>query len=434
MAASVSGPNVEAPAKPRVPVLDGIRGICALAVVVTHVAFMTIVLPSVAGDPPEGFWSIIAAGQVGAIGPFFVMSGLFLYRPFVKMTLAGAPRPALGQFFLRRGARLLPGFWLLAAFCLLVLNFTSIDSAWYVLRPFLLMEIYDFQYYAGMDVVWTVPTEIQFYLALPILAWIGHRFARGATDPAKKARRLLYPLLLLVVVQLGWTAYVHGSFVNWPPQYFYPFGVAGLFAVGMAMAIWTVLREQSPKDEPRFFGFARKHPNLFWLGAIAVYAINCTQPFAIAGTNDWLGPEAAVIRSTLLLSFSFLIMVPLVVPGATSRTMTAILGGRVTRFLGTISYGIYLWHFAVMYLFFRSGSIFGEIIPVQMQIGRFGYWELIVPTVLGTVVAATISYYVLERPVFRFVERRVKQRNARAVATATDLGAPRNDVDVQKAA
>lgn len=405
-----------------------------MAVVVTHVAFSTIVLPSAAGSPPEGFWSILAAGQVGAIGPFFVMSGLFLYRPFVKMTLAGAPKPALGQFFLRRGARLLPGFWLLTAFCLLVLNFTSIDGLWYVLRPFLLMEIYDYQWYAGMDVVWTVPTETQFYIALPILAWIGHLLARGVADPAKKARRMLFPLGVLVVVQLAWTVYVHGNFDMWPPQYFYPFGVAGLFAVGMAMAIWTVLADVAPDKEPRFFGLARRRPNMFWIGALAMWAINCFQPFAVAGTADFIGPEAAVIRSMLLLSFSFLIMVPLVVPKATSRVMTTLLGGRVIRYLGTISYGIYLWHFAVMYLIFRSGSIFGEILPVQMQIGRFGYWELVVPTVLGTVFAASVSYYLVERPIIRLVERRVKKKNAQPSLPASKPGTPREDPGMASAA
>jgi peptidoglycan/LPS O-acetylase OafA/YrhL len=368
-------------------------------------------LPSAAGPPPQGFWSIIAAGQVGAIGPFFVMSGLFLYRPFVKVTLAGAKRPALGQFFARRVARLLPGFWLLVAFCLLMLNFSNIHGPWYVLRPFLLMEIYDFQYYAGMDVVWTVPTEIQFYLALPILAWVGHLLARRATDPAAKARRMLYPLILLVVVQLGWTIYVNGAFAKWPPQYYYPLSVSGLFAIGMAMAIWTVLADVQPKKEPKFFAFARKRPNWFWIGALVVYAINCFQPFAVAGTADWLSPQAAVVRAVLLLAFSFLVMVPLVVPRATSKTMTATLGSRVTRYLGRISYGIYLWHFAVMYMVFRSGSIFGKLVPINLEIGRFGYWELLVPTLLGTIAIASLSYFLLERPIFSMVERHFKRKN-----------------------
>jgi peptidoglycan/LPS O-acetylase OafA/YrhL len=276
----------------------------------------------------------------------------------------------------------------------------------------MLMEIYDFHYYAGMDVVWTVPTEIQFYLALPILAWVGHLLARRAKDPAAKARRMLYPLILLVVVQLGWTIYVNGAFKQWPPEYYYPLSISGLFAIGMALAIWTVLGEVQPKKAPKFFAFARRRPNWFWIGALVVYAINCFQPFAVAGTADWLNPQAAVVRAVLLLVFSFLVMVPLVVPRATSKTMTAILGSRVARYLGRISYGIYLWHFAVMYMVFRSGSIFGKLVPINLEIGKFGYWELLVPTLLGTIAIASASYFLLERPIFSMVERHFKRKNA----------------------
>jgi peptidoglycan/LPS O-acetylase OafA/YrhL len=434
MAALASGPGKAARDQKRVPVLDGIRGLCAMAVVVTHVAFATFVLPSSAGPPPAGIWSILAAGQVGAIGPFFVMSGLFLYRPFVRRTLLGVPGPRLGTFFLRRAARLLPAFWLVVAASLLVLNLDSLTGSWDVLRPFLGLHVYDFRWYAGLDVVWTVPTEAQFYLVLPLIAWVTHRIARRATDPAARARRLLIPLLALVALQFGWTGYVHSHYDLWPPQFFYPFGVAGLFAVGMAFAVWTVLAEVAPERKPRFFGLAVRRPGLFWLGAGAAYAINCTQPFAVAGTADWLSPPAALIRSFLLLAFSFLIMVPLVVPGATPRWMTRFLGNAPMRYLGRISYGIYLWHFFVMYIRFESGSVFGKTVPVQMLLGKFGFWELLIPVVVGTIVVASVSYYVLEKPVIRVVERLVKRGQQPKPAAAPAASLPPIEPDERKVA
>ncbi len=417
MVALASGADKALRDKKRIGTLDGIRGLCAMTVVVTHVAFSTFVLPSAAGDPTEGFWSILAAGQVGAIGPFFIMSGLFLYRPFVRSAMTGRAKPELGQFFARRVARLLPAFWLLTAFSMLVLNYNSIDGVWYVLRPFLMLHVYDFQWYAGLDVAWTVPTETQFYLALPLLAMLGNRLARGVDDPAAKARRMLMPLGVLVVIQFAWTAYVHGSYDMWPPQYFYPFGILGLLAIGMAMAIWSVLHEVAPEKAPRFYNLALKRPNLFWLGALAVYAINCAQPFSVPGTADWLSPEAALVRSALLLAFSFLIMVPLIVPGATSRLMEVTLDNAPMRFLGRISYGLYLWHFAVMYMVFESGSVFGQTIPVQMLLGKFGFWELVIPTVIGTIAVSAFSYYLFERPVINFTERHYKaKREKKALA------------------
>lgn len=423
MVALASGSGSRTRDKKRVPVLDGIRGLCAMAVVVTHVAFSTVVLPSAAGSPPSGFWSIIAAGQVGAIGPFFVMSGMLLYRPFARHAISGTGYPALGRFFLRRAARLLPAFWLVVVFSLLVLNLSSLTGTWDVLRPFLGMHVYDFRWYAGLDVVWTVPTEAQFYLVLPLLAWLMHRLARGVADPVQKARRMLIPLGVLVLVQFAWTGYVHSQFDLWPSQFFYPFGVAGLFAIGMAMGVWSVRAEVAPDRAPGFFKLAVKRPYLFWLGALAAYAINCAQPFSVAGTADWLSPPAALIRSALLLSFSFLIMVPLVVPGATTRLMEGLLGNRPMRYLGRISYGIYLWHFAVMYLVFQSGSVFGETVPVQMLLGKFGFWELVLPVVVGTIAFATVSYYLVERPVIGFAERLVKVKRVPPVSTDT-TGSP----------
>ncbi|MEN3539922.1 acyltransferase [Microbispora sp. ZYX-F-249] len=416
--------GVAARDKTRVRTLDGIRGICAMAVVFTHVAFATFVLSSAAGPPREGIWSILAAGQL-SIGPFFIMSGLFLYKPFVRRAFLGTAKPDLGRFFVRRGARLLPAFWLMTAFCLLVLNLDALQGVWDVLRPFLLLHIYDFHYYAGLDVAWTVPAETQFYLALPVLAWFIHRLGRGVDDPARKARRMLVPLGVLVVLQFAWTAYVHSAYEAWPPQYFWPFGITGLFAIGMAMAIWSVLAEVSPGSEPAFWRLAVRRPHLFWLGALVAYAINCAQPFGVPGTADWQTTPAALVRDAMLLSFSFLLMVPLVVPGAASRFMEVTLGNGVMRYLGRISYGIYLWHFPMMYLRFGSGSIFGETVPVQMLLGKFGFWALVIPVALSTIAVASVSYWVLERPVIRLADRwaaarKAKEAAARPVAPAAE--------------
>jgi peptidoglycan/LPS O-acetylase OafA/YrhL len=413
MAAPAAGPTTGTPEKKRVPTLDGIRGFCAITVVITHVAFSTFVLSSAFGDPKNGIWSILAAGQVGAIGPFFVMSGMLLYRPFARRTFSGTPYPQLGSFYIRRAARLLPAFWLLVTFCLVILNLDSLHSTWDVLRPYALMHVYNFHYYAGMDVAWTVPAEFQFYLAIPVVGGIMHLLARNVVDPAAKARRMLAPLVLLVVGQLVWTYFLNTHFGPWPPQFFYPFGVAGLFAIGMAMAVWSVLAEVAPDKKPKFFGLAVRHPNMFWLGALAAYAINCAQPFAHPGTADWLNWKAAVIRSALLLAFSFFIMVPLVIPGATSRLQEVTLGNAPARYLGRISYGIYLWHFPMMYLWFQSGSIFGKgkTIPVGFLLGKFGFWELVIPTLVGTIIIASISYWVMERPIINAVERWSKKKH-----------------------
>lgn len=410
----MTAPATTAASKPRIPVFDGIRGLCALSVVITHVAFTTIVLPSAMGDPKQGFWSILAAGNDLGIGPFFVMSGLFLYRPWVrKALLPGQPTPHQGKYFLRRAARLLPAVWLMTLASLLVLNASSISHGglWFFLRPFTLLQVYDFQFYAGLDVAWTVPAEAQFYIALPILAVIGHLLSKLAKTPRAKARVLTIPLYALVAVQLFWVAYVHTHYGPWPPQFFYPMGMGGVLALGMLFAIWTVLSEVSPKDTPKIMNAARKRPNLFWLGMVGVFAISCAKLWETPGTADWVTAPAAINQSILFMAFSFLSMLPLVVPGGISRLMKVVLGNPVSVYLGRISYGIYLWHFFAMYLVANNGTPFKTTYgPVGMLLGKFGFWELFLPTILLSVLFASVSYWLMERPIINFIGRKTAEK------------------------
>jgi peptidoglycan/LPS O-acetylase OafA/YrhL len=437
MTALASEPRQGIRARKRVPRLDGIRGFCAMTVVITHVAFATTaVLGSAAGAPKDGFWSILAAGQTLTIGPFFIMSGLLLYRPFAKATIMGTPRPALFPFFVRRATRILPAFWGVVAFCLLVLNFDVLHSTWDVLRPLLLLQIYDFHFYAGLDVTWTAPAESQFYLALPILAGVMHLLAKTTNDPVKKSQRMLIPVALLIISELSWTAYIHnGSLGQWPSEFFWPLEVTGLWGIGMAMAVWSIRAEVAPARQPAFYAWAVRRPNWFWVAALVLYGINCLQPFAHWGTADWLSSRAAVTRDLITLGFSFLVMVPLTVPNASSKFMEGMLSNRPMRFLGRISYGIYLWHFAILYLVFRSGSIFGHPpTPVNFLLGKYGFWHLVVPVTVGAIVAATLSFYLIERPIAQLGERLVVSFKDRALRSGTTANPGSFDPDERRTA
>jgi len=352
------------------------------------------------------------------------MSGLLLYRPFARATIAGTPLPSLKNFFIRRATRLLPVFWLMTAVALVLLNWGTLHGAWDVVRPFALMHIYDFHYYPGLDVAWTVPAETQFYLALPLLAFLMHRVARGATDPVQKARRMLLVLAVFLPVEWGWTLYVHIHYKMWPPQYFYPMSIVGLWALGMALAVWSVRAEVAPDRAPGIIRLAAKRPNLFWLGALAAYAINCAAPFSTPGTADWQSPSSALSSDLALQAFSFLLMVPLAVPYTHSKLMKVLLANRPMRYLGRISYGMYIWHFTFIYVVLRSGSAFGKIIPINLLLGKLAFWQLYLPVLAGTILAASISFYIFEKPLIGLGERIILRGKRPALAPATPSTAP----------
>ncbi|WP_445282547.1 acyltransferase family protein [Streptomyces sp. DSM 118148] len=392
----------------RVGGLDGVRALCALGVAAVHTSFAAGVMGAYTAKPGNPALADLLAGMRPlALGPFFVLSGMLLYRPFARWSLGAAERPKIGPFLAKRAARLWPAYILLSLVCVFLLNFQAVHSVWYVLRPILMLQVYDYTWIAGMDPAWTVPAEMQYYLALPLLALLMHWLARGTDDPVRKVRRMSVPLVLITAGSAVWTWYIHRPQMGiYPNEYWWPLGVGGAFALGMGMALLHVLAELRPDRKPVLYRVAASHPLLFWIGAAAVYAFNCTQPFGRPGYGDYEGVGLALTQYFLLLVFSYLTVMPLSIPGAKSRVVDAIVANPVSRYLGRISYGIYLWHFAIMYFWFQTGSVFGTQPGLMNQLrGTIGFPELMTAVLVGSILAATASHYLIERPIVNAVGR-----------------------------
>ena len=71
-------------------------------------------------------------------------------------------------------------------------------------------------------------------------------------------------------------------------------------------------------------------------------------------------------------------------------------------FLGLTSYGIYLWHLTVIPLV--RDKWWGQ------PAGQVSFWKLIVPVFVFTVIIATVSYFVVERPTIDLARRASRRR------------------------
>jgi len=415
----------------RLPQFDGVRAVCALALLVVHVAWTAGLTGSYTDDPNNLPAAILINGFQVAVGVFFLLSGLFLYRPFAQATIAGTQRPKLRPYLLRRLLRLLPAYYVVTAVALLVLNYSSIDGVWYVLRPVLLMQNYDPLFMVGMDITWTVVTEVHWYLALPLIAFLNHLYARRGATPASRARRLMIAPPLLVLVGFAWTYYIHtDSMGPFPPEYWWPVSMAANFGVGLALGVMSALTRVSPKDKPALFGLASRRPGAFWFAALIVFAINCAEPFGRPGYGDYDTMGGSLIFYALLISFGTLILLPMIAPGTKSRMIDVTLTNRPIVYLGRISYGIYLWHFIVLNLYLGSGSIF-DAGPQQLPAlrGTVGFWELEAAVLIGTVIVASLSYYLIERPILNFGERRLNAKKLADQAPVPVVPAQREAAD-----
>ncbi|MEU6040974.1 acyltransferase [Actinomadura sp. NPDC047616] len=410
-----SGLGTIAPEGRHLPNLEGVRGLCASAVLFYHVAFAGGLL-GMLNEPKDPFWGVVASGLEVFLPPFFVLSGFLLYRSFARATITGAPWPALGNFMWRRVLRIVPGFWVVTIVTLLVMNLHSINGIWYVLRPLLMLHSFKIENFpVGMEPTWTVTTEFAFYLVLPPFAWLIARYARRADDPVRRARRIMLPLAGFVAFGVVWHVYCSlpslrqsspfgmSDLTFWPPHY------AGTFAIGMALAVLAV-RAETAAEPPRLYRLVRQRPNLCWLAALAVFAVNLYKPFGPAAVPDWSGFTQAQIDYVLSLTFAALFVAPLTVPGVRWRFADAVLANAPVRFLGRISYGVYLWHMLVLDVAIGEGSINGRTAPMdpvayQAAGMDVGMWPLLAITFFGTVAVAAASHYLFERPVARLGHR-----------------------------
>ena len=412
----------------RVPKFDGVRGISAIALLVVHVAFVASLIGSYTTPPSNLFGAAFVDSFQLFLGNFFLISGMFLFRPFARAIIGDTPKPKLGQYFFRRGLRLLPAYYAMVTGGLLLLNYGQIGGIWNAVRPYVLMQNYDPHWMAGMDITWTVPTEIQWYLFLPVAAWAMRRYARRGRDPLHRARRLLLLSPVLFLVGFGWYAYIHLPFMGlYPPQYWWPPIMAGNVGIGMGLGVMSALSQVSPGDTPRLFRLAARRPNMFWLAAAGVFALNSFTPFDRPGYGDYLTMPAELTFYTLQILFAALIITPMIAPGARSRLIEAVFGNRVIVFLGRISYAVYLWHFVILYLVLRNGSIFGttpKLLPGLR--GLEGFWVLEPAVLAGSIAVATLSYYLVERPILRLGDRILKARAERAIVNVSTVPTPVN--------
>ena len=376
MSASISQRSLH-----RLPALDAMRVIGALAVIGHHVGFATGINT---GDGPWAGW--FARLDVG-VAIFFVLSGFLLYRPYAHAQATASRRPGAGRYLWRRAMRILPAYWVTVVVVLLAMprdeSATGADWA----RHFTLTQIYaPHQLRDGLSQTWSLATEVAFYVLLPVLAF-------GLT---RGRRRVGRPLLIL-----AWSVAITGTWVTlmglgllslglhtmWLPAY-------GLwFGSGMALATIHASLRNDYAPRWRFMDDLGRAPLACWAAALAILAIASTP---VAGPRDLAEPTATEFGLKMLLyaMFSVLLMLPIAF-GPETRTKAAF-SSSTARWLGTVSYGLFLWHpFALEWI-----HVIGDIPDFTGD-----PLTIYVLTVAGGLLLAALSFYIVERPFQRLSHR-----------------------------
>src|SRR5579872_4287952 len=157
-----------------IAVLDGVRAIAFLIVMVFHINRITgdNLWDRMANPLASLATSISTAGGTG-VTLFFVLSGFLLFMPFAKSLLFNNPWPLARVFYMRRFLRIIPAYYV----CLFLIILTTHPE--YLQRDhlqylFLFLTFFmdssrtTFRQVNGP--FWTLATEWQFYMLLPLIA------------------------------------------------------------------------------------------------------------------------------------------------------------------------------------------------------------------------------------------------------------------------
>ncbi|MBP1161847.1 peptidoglycan/LPS O-acetylase OafA/YrhL [Rhodococcus sp. PvR044] len=363
-----------------IPALEGMRGFAALGVLVTHVAFQT----GATGDPVLGrIWGRFDM----AVALFFALSGFLLWRPHAVAARGLGSTPPVARYLMHRAARILPAYWVAVVLILLFLPEAGGGLQVWLANLGLAQVFVPLTLTGGLTQMWSLSVEVAFYALLPLiaLAFVG---LRGATA------RLRVPVLLgAAALSLGWVFVpvptpeaIHSD--NWLPGYL-PW-----FAAGMVLAELT-LQVDGPVHR-----LARRR---VLMGAIAVaaFALSCTDlagPEGLTRAEPWQYSVKIALGAVL----AFALLAPLVL-GDTEKHR--ILASPLSLTIGRWSYGLFIWHLAVLSIIF---PVFG-IVPFS---GSFVF-VLVVTTCLSLAVASA-SYALVEEPTRLAVKNWERRRNARA--------------------
>lgn len=361
----------------RFPALDGLRAVAASAVVLTHVAFWA------GAYTQDWLGRALARGDVG-VALFFVLSGFLLSLPWLRSGFDGGARPGVGTYLWRRALRILPAYWLVVVVALLLLpgNRDADAGDWW--RQLTLLQIYGPGWASeGLVHLWSLSTEVAFYLVLPFLAravlWCG---GRGEPRPG----RVLAALAVVAAAGLGWLVRADGVPPEQGPVNLWLPAFLPWFCAGMALAVIVVTGRRTALG--RTAHDLAAGPGTCWALAGVLFWIACTPVAGPLGLDDATVGQV-LTKHLLYLGVATLLVLPLVVGEHRTGPVHAVLTSWPMRRLGEISYGLFLYHMVVLVMA-------AQLLGWEPFTGRMVM--LLVITWGGGVLLAALSHRYLEAP------------------------------------
>jgi peptidoglycan/LPS O-acetylase OafA/YrhL len=378
----------------RFPLIDSIRAIALVAVIAAHSSFFMAL---------GGSTSLSHLHFDFSVRVFFMISAFLLYRPWVRARLAGYEKPSTVAFAWRRFLRIMPSYWVALTVISVWLGYTYVFSGHGIWTYYGLLQIYQPGWIVGGLVqAWSNSVEVSFYLLCPIWGAIMSR-VRGSSMGMKLRQELigcafLFALGFVYKVVVTATGAIEGN--DGLPFQLNLLTFLDDFAIGMALGVISAYYE-GRTELPRPLRVVDRHPEIPWGVGLLVLAITSLAVGLFGHVAQNISGPEYMARHYLLAIIAVGLLLPAMFGDHTHGLVRRFLSWRVLGFMGMVSYSAYLWHFAVLIQLQRWG--FAKVAA------KTGQWIWFVAGLAGGLLLATISWYVLEKPVLS-LKRLVKLR------------------------
>ena len=369
------------PRRGRIGGLDGLRAVAVALVLVYHL------VPGV-----------LPGGMVG-VDAFFVISG-FLITSLLVVERRRTGVIDLRRFWTRRLRRIVPALVAAVAAVVAMAACLGGDVLLAVRRQVLgsILLVYNWVEIAGgssyfdqtqpllLTNVWSLAVEEQFYLVWPlvIIAFL----SRGAS---RRRTRLGAVLALgLAAVSAAWALRLMRDGASPTRVYMGTDTHAFGLMMGAALALWHGRATEGLTLSPQPARLRRLRGALGWVGLVGLLVLARVASEGATGQPGDLGPVPALIAaSACTLAVVQALTGEVALAAGPARWLLRLLDTRPLRWVGSRSYGLYLWHWPLGVLAFYA--IPPTISPWVTALGVLGL----------TLWLTELSYTYIETPVRR---------------------------------
>ena len=348
---------------------------------------------------PLGFVSLdvtwLASMGWAGVDIFYVLSGFLLWGVFDDWASRRGEALPLAHYAERRALRILPP-WYGQIAIIAVIGWTTgwiarpsaADVAWNVV---LLQGWLPDRQQAINPVSWTLSIEMQFYVLLPLLAWLVRRTGWGAVFALGFATTVAWRYgALQVLAHESVRIRVWG--IEQLPGRIDQF-VCGMYAHHLARmpgGFGAALRT-------RVLACAWLHRPLLWLGPVTLAALSARMHFGGLFLRYWDGDPWLYVWHLLASVGVAASLFALAIRPSRDHSAPITARERLLVGFGTVSYSFYLWHELLLQW----------LQPVSLRLaGGAGGTPVALVVTLGlgfasALAVAVVSYAVLERPFLR---------------------------------